>query len=53
MPLIKCKLELKLKWIKYCVLSATGADNDNANSNNIIFAIKNKKCSCNNFISKR
>ena len=36
MPLIKCKVELKLKWLKYYVLSATGADNDNANSNNII-----------------
>ena len=40
MPLIDCKVELKLKWTKYCVLSAAGADNANANSNNIIFTIK-------------
>ena len=31
---------MKLKWTKYCVLSAAGADNANANSNNIIFTIK-------------
>ena len=29
--LINCKVELKLKWIKYRVLSAAGADNTNAN----------------------
>ena len=29
MPLINCKIELKLKWTKYCVLSAAGNDNDN------------------------
>ena len=27
MPLINCKVELKLKWTKYGVLSAAGADN--------------------------
>ena len=43
MPLINCKVEFKLKWTKYCVLSATGADNRNANSNNIISIIKDKK----------
>ena len=44
MPLINCRLGLKLKWSKYCVLSAAGADNiNNANSNNIIFSIKNTK----------
>ena len=26
MPLINCKVELKPKWTKYCVLSAAGAD---------------------------
>ena len=36
MPLINCKTELKLKWIKYCALSANDNDNDGANSNNII-----------------
>ena len=25
-PLINCKVELKLKWTKYCVLSAAGAN---------------------------
>ena len=27
MPLINCKVELKLKCAKHCVLSAAGADN--------------------------
>ena len=42
MSLITCKVELKLKWTKYCILSADGADNVNgdANDNNIIFTIK-------------
>ena len=37
-PLINCKIELKLKWTKYCVLSANGNDNDN--TNNIILLLK-------------
>ena len=45
MPLINCKIELKHKWTKYCVLSAAGNDNMNANANNIIFTIKDKKLS--------
>ena len=42
MPLINCKVELKLKWTKYCVLHAVGNGNlnDNNNTNNIIFTIK-------------
>ena len=44
MPLINCKVELKLKWTKYSVLSTAGADNTNdTNSNNIIFTIKDTK----------
>ena len=45
MPLTNCKLELKLKWTNYYLLSAAGADNvngnvdDNVNGNNIIFTI--------------
>ena len=39
MLLSNCKIELKRKWTKYCVLSAAGADNANANSKNI-FTIK-------------
>ena len=46
MPLINCKVELKLKWTKYCLLSAAGNNNninENANVNNIIFNIKGTK----------
>ena len=39
MPLINWKVELKIKWTKYYVLSA----NDNVNANNIIFTIKDTK----------
>ena len=35
MPVINCKIKLKLAWTKYCVLSAAGNDNTNANPNNI------------------
>ena len=40
MPLINCKFELKFKWPKYCVLSAAGDDDNDGDSNNIIFTIK-------------
>ena len=44
MSLINYKLKLKLKWAKYCVLSAAGNDNiTNNNDNDIIFAIKDTK----------
>ena len=43
MPLINCKIELKLKLAKYCFLAAAGADNRDANLNNIIFTIKDTK----------
>ena len=43
MLLINGKVELKLKWTKYYVLSAIGADNNDANSNNIILTIKDTK----------
>ena len=42
-PLINCKVKLKLQWAKYCVLSAAGAHNANANSNHIIFTKKDTK----------
>ena len=42
MPLINCKVELKLKWTKYCVLFAAGVDNTNANPN-FIFTVKDTK----------
>ena len=43
MPLINCKVELKLKWSNYCVLSAACNDNANGNDDNIIFTIKDTK----------
>ena len=43
MSLINCKIELKLKWTKYCVLSAPTADNTDANHHIIIFTIKDTK----------
>ena len=42
MLLINCKVELKLNWTKYCVLSANGKDNDDDHANNITFSIKDK-----------
>ena len=45
MPLINCKVELKLKWTKYCVLSAAGTEitlNDNDIPNNVIFTIRDR-----------
>ena len=39
MPLINCKVELKLKWTGNCVLSAFRADNNDPNRNNVIFTI--------------
>ena len=44
MPLINCKVEIKLRWTKYCFLSVAGADNTNDNdSDNIIFTTKDTK----------
>ena len=42
-PLINCKIELKLKLTKFPVLTTVGNDNNDANSNNIIFIIKDTK----------
>ena len=38
MPLISCEVELKIKWAKYCVLPASGAGNENADSK-ILFSL--------------
>ena len=47
MPLINCKVELKLKWTNHCVLSAAGHENeinsDNNNADNIIFITKDTR----------
>ena len=41
MPLMNCKVELKLKWTNYYLLSAAGNENvNNIDSNNIIFTMK-------------
>ena len=43
-PLINCKVELKLRWTKHCVLSVLGDENDNANADsNITFTIKDTR----------
>ena len=45
MPLINCKVELKLRWTKDCVFSVAGTENANGNNDdfNIIFTIKDTK----------
>ena len=45
MLLINCRVKLKLRWTKHCVLSVLVNENNNANvdSNNTIFAIKDTK----------
>ena len=40
---INCKVELKLRWPKHCVLSVAGTDNANGNNDDVIFTIKNTK----------
>ena len=40
LELVNCKVELKLKWIKYGVLSAAGTDVDGNDDDNIIFTFK-------------
>ena len=43
MPLINCKVELKLKRTNYCVLSAACADNVSNRDDRIIFTINDTK----------
>ena len=43
MPSINCKVEVKLKWIKYCALASIGNNNHGANSNHTIFVINDAK----------
>ena len=41
MSLINCKVQLKLRWTEYCVLSAADVGNvKSRDSNNIIFTMK-------------
>ena len=53
MLLINCKVELKLRWSKHCVLSGAGTDNangNNADDNVTLSAEDNQKLS--KFLSK-
>ena len=43
MPLINCRVDLKLRWVSHCVLASAGVENNNADSNNITFTIKDTK----------
>ena len=46
MPLVNRRAELKFRWTRYCILSASGNKNninEDANVNNIIFTIKDTK----------
>ena len=43
MLLIKCKVELKLRLTKCCVLAVTANDIYNGNPNRIIFTTQDKK----------
>ena len=43
MLLINYKVELKLKWMNHCFLSAFDNNNTDADPNNIIFTIKDTK----------
>ena len=43
MHIINCKVGLKLKWTKSCVLAAAGVDNADSYSNNFILAVKDTK----------
>ena len=43
MPLINCRSELKLRCTKQCFLASAVVENNNADSSNIIFNIKDTK----------
>ena len=40
MSLINCKVELKPRWMKLCILVTNGIENTNANANNIVLLAK-------------
>ena len=43
MQLPNCKIDLKLKWAKFYVLTVAGANNNDSSSNDIFFTIKDTK----------
>ena len=51
--MIICKIELKLKWEKYCVLSAAGSDNVNAKLYYFHYQRHKAICPCWKCISKK
>ena len=55
MSLINCKVQLKHKWTKHCVLASKGTKNTNAISKNIVFCHQKHKTMylCNNCISEK
>ena len=54
MSLISCRIKLKLRLIKHCVLAARSVKNKDAYSNHIIITMKDQMiCSCCYFLRKR
>ena len=43
MPLINCKVELKLKWTKYCVLASNSTDNIDTDCYKLFYYQRHKK----------
>ena len=52
MLLMNYKVELRLKWTNHYVLSESVNDNDDTNSNNVIFIIKDTKATDTEKLSK-
>ena len=55
MPLINCKVELKLKWTKYCVLASNSTDNIDTDCYKLFLLSKTQKviCTCSRIIGRR
>ena len=43
MPLINCKVSLKLRWTKHCALAAASVHKANVDDNMFFFTIKDTK----------
>ena len=41
--MISCKVDLKIKWTKYCIFSAAGNDNDKDRDDKVVFTTKETK----------
>ena len=53
MPLNNIEVEIKIKWIKYCVLSACGNDSTDGEPDNFIFEYKGYRFICFYFFNER